>query len=652
MSDEPQTPLLHTMLQEHVLHPLEPLTAEELQRAVAILRAEQHISELVHFVSVNLHEPSKDVVLNFRPGDPIAREAFMVLLDSSTGATYEAIVSITSNRVRSWQHRPGVQPSIMPDELARCETLLKAHPDFQAALRKRGITDMDLVMVDTWSVGNYGAPEEQTRRLLRSLAYVRTAVEDNAYAHPIEGVISYVDLNKQEVIRIEDHGIVPIPQEAGNYIPEAVGQMRTDLKPLEIVQPEGPGFSVQGHEISWQKWRIRIGFNTREGLVLHMVSYEDQGRLRPILYRASLAEMVVPYGDPGVSHYRKNAFDVGEYGVGVLANALQLGCDCLGYIHYFDALMTDSQGNVLRLPNAICLHEEDNGILWKHYDWRSERAEVRRSRRLVISFIATIDNYEYGFFWYFYQDGAIQFEAKLTGIMSTGAVAPGETPRYGQLVAPQLTAPIHQHIFCLRLDTMIDGLQNSIYEVHTESEPLGPDNPYGNAFYAKATLLKRESEAQQVIDPLSARYWKVVNPGSLNRLGEPVGYKLMPGDNTLPFALPESSIMQRAGFSRKHLWVTPYHPAERYPAGDYPNQHPGGDGLPAWTQADRSIENTDLVIWYVMSSHHVPRPEDWPVMPVSCIGFMLKPVGFFERNPALDVPSLHSHDAHNCQHDA
>jgi primary-amine oxidase len=651
MSDEHHTHDAHS-LSLSGLHPLEPLTAEEIKHAVDIIRTERDVSEHVRFVSVNLNEPPKEVVLNFQAGDTIVREAFIVLLDSSAGATYEAIVSITGNRVTSWQHIPGVQPSIMPDELAECETLLKSHPDFQEALRKRGITDMELVMVDTWSAGNYGNQEEQTRRLLRSLAYMRSAPDDNAYAHPIEGVIGYVDLNKQEVIRVEDHGIIPVPQEAGNYIPEEVGQMRTDLKSLEITQPEGPSFSVNGHEISWQKWHFRIGFNTREGLVLYTVGYEDQDHIRPLLYRASLAEMVVPYGDPGVSHYRKNAFDVGEYGVGILANALELGCDCLGYIHYFNALMTDSHGNVVTLPNTICMHEEDYGILWKHYDWRTDRAEVRRSRRLVISFIATIDNYEYGFFWYFYQDGTIQFEAKLTGIMSTGAVAPGETPRYSQLVAPQLAAPLHQHIFCLRLDTMIDGLQNSVYEVHTEAEPLGPNNPYGNAFYAKATLLKQESEAQQIVDPLSARYWKVVNSNSLNRLGEPVGYKLMPGDNTLPFAHPESSIMKRAGFTRKHLWVTPYHSEERYPAGDYPNQHPGGDGLPAWTQANRSIENTDLVVWYVMNSHHVPRPEDWPVMPVAYIGFTLKPVGFFERNPSLDVPLLHSHHEGACEHEA
>src|SRR5947209_1755430 len=632
-----------------VLHPLEPLTGEEIASAVNIVRNERGLSEKVRFGTVTLHEPAKEVVLNFKPGNPITREAFMVLLDNSNGAVYEATVSITEGKVTSWRHVPGVQPSIMPDEFFECEQMLKSNPEFQAALRKRGITNMDLVMVDPWSAGNYGTEEERTRRLTRALSWVRSDPNDNGYAHPIEGVLALVDLNKMEVVRIDDHGVVPLPPRDGNYTSEAIGQMRTDLKPLEIHQQEGPSFTVQGHEVSWQKWRFRLGFTPREGVVLYTISYEDQGRQRPIIYRASLAEMVIPYGDPNPAHYRQNAFDVGEYGVGMLANALELGCDCLGEIRYFDAFMTDSRGNVVKLTNAICLLEEDYGMRWKDIDWRTNQTEVRRSRRLVVSFIATVGNYEYGYFWYFYQDGTIQVEVKLTGIMNTGAVPPGVTPKYGRLVAPQLNAPIHQHFFNYRLDMMVYGLNNSVYEVHTEAVPLGPENPHGNAFFARSTLLGTESEAQQVIDPLAARVWKVVNPSMHNSLGEPVAYKLIPGENVLPFAHPDSSVMKRATFARKHLWVTPYSPEERYPAGDYPNQHAGGAGLPAWTQANRPVENTDVVLWYTMGAHHVPRPEDWPVMPVSYIGFTLKPDGFFDRSPALDVPSAPKHDGH-CEH--
>ncbi|HLG60714.1 MAG TPA: primary-amine oxidase [Ktedonosporobacter sp.] len=627
-----------------ILHPLDPLLAEEITDAVDIIRTERNLGEHVRFVSVALHEPPKNVVLSFKKGDPITREAFMILLDNSDGSAYEAVVSLTEGKVTSWHHIPGVQPPIMLDEFFECERVVKAHPDFQAALRKRGITDFDLVMVDPWSAGNYGTEEENTRRLSRALSWVRSDPADNGYARPIEGVLALVDLNKMEVIRIEDTGIVPLPPEAGNYTAEAVKQLRTDLKELAINQPDGPSFSIEGNEVYWQKWRFRVGFTPREGLVLHTVTYEDQGRERPVLYRASLAEMVVPYGDPTINHYRKNAFDVGEYGVGMLANSLELGCDCLGHIHYFDAAMTDSRGNAVKMPKVVCLHEEDFGILWKHIDWRNNQTEVRRSRRLVISFIATVGNYEYGFFWYFYQDGNIQFEIKLTGIMNTGAFPSGEKPEYGQLVAPQLNAPIHQHFFSVRLDAMVDGLNNSVYEVNTEAVPMGPENPHGNAFRAIATLLTTESEAQRIINPLSARYWKVVNPAVKNHVGEPVAYKLMPGENVLPFAHPESSVMKRATFTTRHLWVTPYSREENYPAGTYPNQHPGGAGLPEWTKANRSIENTDVVLWYTIGAHHIPRPEDWPVMPVGYIGFMLKPVGFFDRNPGLDVPPpAHGH---------
>ncbi|MCA1670012.1 MAG: tyramine oxidase, partial [Thermomicrobia bacterium] len=358
-----------------------------------------------------------------------------------------------------------------------------------------------------------------------------------------------------------------------------------------------------------------------------------------------LSEMVVPYGDPHPSHNRKNAFDVGEYGIGLLANALALGCDCLGEIHYFDAFLNDSRGEIVRYPNVVCMHEEDTGILWKHYDWRTNQTEVRRARRLVVSFIATVGNYEYGFYWYFSQDGAIEYEIKLTGVINTGALPPGETRKYGTMVAPQLYAPNHQHFFNVRLDMMVDGPTNSVYEVHTVAEPPGPENPYGNAFYAESTLLKTEHEAQQSVDPLNARYWKIVNPSVRNRLGQPVAYKLAPGENPRSFVQPDSFVRQRAGFMGNHLWVTPYDPAEQYAAGDYPNQHQGGAGLPAYTAQDRPITETDLVVWYTMGHHHLPRPEDWPVMPVSRIGFMLKPLGFFDCNPALDVPPEMAHGA-------
>lgn len=629
---------------DQVKHPLEPLTIAEVQTAVRIVRTEKSLGNQVRFPCVTLHEPPKLAVLNFQAGNLIEREAFLVLLDNSTGITYEAIVSLTQAKITAWQLVADVQPNIMADELAECEIAVKAYPEFRSILEKRGITDLDLVVVDPWAIGNFGFEDEKGIRLSRCLCYLRQTLDGNFYARPIAGVVPVVDLNKMEVLRIEDTSIVPVPPEAGEYAARFMPTLRQDLKPLQITQPEGPSFEVDGHLIRWQKWQFRIGFTPREGLVLYTIGYEDQGNLRSILYRASMAEMVVPYGDPRPQHFRKNAFDLGEFGIGMLANSLRLGCDCLGEIRYFDAVLTNSRGEVAVIENAICMHEEDYGILWKHTDWRLEDVEVRRSRRLVVSFIATVDNYEYGFFWYFYQDGTIQYEVKLTGILLCAALA--DCPKYGTLVAPELNALNHQHFFCMRLDFDLEGTANSVYEINTEAEPMGPENPYGNAFYAQSTLLKTEQEAQRIIDPLKGRYWKITNPNVQNRLGQPVGFKIIAGDNVLPFAHPESPILQRAGFMTKHLWVTPYEPTERYAAGDYPNQHQGGEGLPKWTRANRSIENTDIVVWYNFGHHHIPRLEDFPVMPVAYTGFMLKPVGFFDGNPALDVPS--SVEAHKC----
>jgi primary-amine oxidase len=628
-------------------HPLDPLTADEIARAWEILCAQAAVGPRPRVVSIALREPAKETVRGHRPGDAVERAAFAVLMDCEAGKTYEAMVSLTDKKVVSWEHIPGAQPSIVFDEFVEGEAAVRADPRWQDAMRKRGVTDFSLAMIDPWSAGNFGFEGEEGRRLVRALTWVRRSPHDNGYARPVANLLTVVDLHDMKVVRVEDDGVVPLPPEDANYTAEVAGS-RTDVKPLEIRQPEGPSFALDGHELAWQKWRMRLGFTPREGLVLHTVTYEDQGRARPVLYRASVVDMVVPYGDPRPTYFHRNAFDVGEYGIGYLANSLELGCDCLGEIRYLDAVVNDSQGAPVTLANAICLHEEDAGILWKHLDWRTGDTEVRRSRRLVVSFIATVGNYEYGFYWYFYQDGTIQLEVKLTGIISNGAVMPGERPRWGELVAPQVYGPIHQHFFNVRLDMSVDGLHNSVYEVNTVADPPGPTNPHGNAFHTEATLLGRESEAQRIIDPLAGRFWKIVNPSVRNRLGEPVAYKLMPGENVLPFARPDASVIRRAAFMTRHLWVTRYDPRERYAAGDYPNQHPGGAGLPSYVQDDAPLENADVVVWYTFGAHHVVRPEDWPVMPVATIGFMLKPSGFFDRNPALDVPRPARHGA--CGH--
>jgi primary-amine oxidase len=621
-----------------IKHPLEPLTAQEVALAVTLLKDAGKVTPTTRFVSVSLKEPAKELVHAAK--SDLKREAFAVLFDNATNSCYETALSLTDRKLLSWKHIPGVQPTMTSDEQVECEQAVLASPEFKAALKKQyGIDDTSLVMVDIWSAGNYGSEEDRTRRLARPLCFLRVDPTDNGYAKPIEGLRPVVDLNTMKVIRVEEYGHWPLPPQQANYAADRVTKTRTDIKPLDISQPEGPSFEVDGNCVRWQKWSFVIGFNAREGLTLNNLCYQDNGKKRSILYRASLSEMVVPYGDPAPQQARKNAFDAGEYGLGYCANSLELGCDCLGVIKYFDGHLCTSRGDPLTIKNAVCMHDEDFGILWKHTDRRlADKPEVRRSRRLVISSIATVENYEYGFFWYLYQDGNIQFEIKLTGILSLGALNPGEKSPYGALIAPQLYAPNHQHFFNVRLDMDLDGPANSVYQVDVVPGERSDQNPFGNAFLVRPTLLETEQQAQATLNLETARTWKIVNPNVLNAVGEPVGYKFFPGDNCFPFASKHAWWRKRAGFVDHHVWVTPFNENERHAAGNYPNQSQGGDGLPKWTAENRSIANTDVVFWYTFGHTHIPRPEDYPVMPTAYIGFMLKPNGFFSENPANDVP--------------
>ncbi len=620
-------------------HPLEPLSADEVQQVVGLLKSLGKVTPTTRFVSVSLKEPQKELVHSFSGRQAVPREAFVVLFDNAKNAAYEAVLSLSAEDLLSWREFPGAQPTMTIDEQIECEQAVLASEEFKAALKRQyGIDDTRLVMVDIWSAGNYGSEEDRTMRLARPLCFVRTDPTDNGYVRPIEGLRPVVDLNTMRVLRVEEFGNWPLPPGECNYAAHRMNGFRRDIKPLEIVQPDGPSFEVEGNRVRWQNWSFVIGFNAREGLTLHDLRYQDGDRQRPILYRASLTEMVVPYGDPGETQRRKNAFDVGEYGMGMCANSLELGCDCLGLIRYFDANLVTSRGESMLLKNAVCMHEEDFGILWKHTDRRLKTPEVRRSRRLVVSSVSTVENYEYGFFWYLYQDGNIQLEVKLTGILSLGAMQPGEKPVYGNLVAPQLYAPNHQHFFNVRLDFDLDGVANSVQQVDVVPDAITAANPYENAFQAKAVTLKSEKQARAQVKTESARSWKIINSKVTNSVGEPVGYKFVPGDNSFPMASENAWWRKRAGFVNYHVWVTPYRENEKYGAGDFPNQSSGGDGLIRWTEEDRPIESTDVVFWYTFGHTHIPRPEDYPVMPTAYIGFLLKPQGFFSRNPATDVP--------------
>jgi len=648
------------------LHPLEPLTGDEFIAATEILRRETGFGAAARMVFISLKEPAKDVIRGYQPGDIVPREAELVFRNIEDKTTRVAVVSITDDALLSHEVKEGVQAQVTGEEFEQIEALCKANPEWQAAMKLRGIEDFDLCMIDPWPA-SYQGPEDHPSlgRIARPLTWVKDKPGVHGYARPVDGVVCTVNLDTGES-KCEDHGIVPIPPMSGNYVPELmngdannvtrVWDQRKDVKPIEITQPEGPSFTLDGHHVRWQKWDLRIGFTMREGIVLHRIGYEDgdpaDPTLRPIFHRISLAEMFIPYADPSPTQNFKNVFDMGELGVGWLANPLELGCDCLGDITYIDGVCHDQDGQPVVIPNAICMHEEDYGVGWKHTDFRNGEVEVRRLRRLVISMIATVGNYEYGFFWHLYTDGTIEFEAKLSGILSTAAYDPADgLPEFGAALAPGLYGAHHQHFFNVRIDPEIDGPVNRVVEVDSVALPMDdPKNPYGNGWKTVGTVLDTEQAGERIVDPYTARFWKIESSEKKNLLGNPTAYKIEPGATAFPLQNLEGNFAKRGAFNQKTLWVTPYDEAERYPAGDFPYQHPGGQGIPEWTAQNRNTEDTDVVLWYTFCAHHVVRPEDWPVMPVHHIGFKLKPVGFFDGNPSLDMPRSTSGHTGHCAH--
>ena len=522
----------------------------------------------------------------FTPGGEIARRARVVVTDRATRRTYEAQVDLSAGEVTAWRELEGVLPPILDQDFARAAEAALADPRFVAALRRRGIEDLSHVQVDPLSAGHF--PQNPPgRRIVWATPYLKPHPQANAYSSPIENLRASVDLDSGEVVDVIDRDpIVPISTADGDYeTEEAVGGWRDDLAPLDIVQPDGPGFTLDGHVLRWQDWSLHVALHPVDGLVLSDVRFRDGSELRQILYRAG------PQRDGRPVRRRARRL--------LLAHVLRRR-------RVRDGAPRQLPGARVRLPRRDPLPRRRAGRRRRRAADDPERrsastrrtpassgstrrcrgaAHVRRSRRLVVSFFATVGNYDYGFYWSLYQDGTIELEAKLTGIVLTRGVTPDQELASATRLAPDLAAPHHQHLFNVRLDMAVDGFRNTVHEVDLVAAQEGPENEHRQAMVTRVTPIRRESEGRRHIDPAAARTWHVVAPGRRNHVGEPTGYKLVPFNGPTMLASPDSSVGRRAGFAHANLWVTRYHPDELHAAGDHPNQHPGGAGLPEWIGA-------------------------------------------------------------------
>lgn len=636
-----------------MVHPFDPLTAEEIRRAVGIVKKAYG---QVLFHAVSLHEPRKaqmTIWLEKPSSSSLPARVADVTALGPDGKVYDGLVDLANGVIIDWKHMPGVQPIITLEELVEVEQICRADPKVIEQCKISGVDDMAKVYCDGWTIG-YDERFGSDVRLQQALMYYRPHVDDCQYQYPLD-FCPVVNILNRSVVAIDIPSIrrpLKFPAPPINYHPEAIKQTATgyrqDLKPLHITQPQGVSFRLEGRYIEWQNWRFHIGFNYREGIVLHDIQFKEKGVWRSIFYRLSLVEMVVPYGNPEHPHHRKHAFDLGEYGAGYMTNSLSLGCDCKGAIQYLDAEFPTRDGTIRTIKNAICIHEEDSGILFKHTDFRDDSVIVTRARKLVIQQIFTAANYEYACQWIFHQDGTIQPEIKLTGILNTYIMETNEdTKGWGTQVFPGVNAHNHQHLFCLRVNPCIDGPNNTVFEsdVVASPDPVGsPDNMYGNAFRPERKKLAANG-AYSDYDSSKGRTWDMCNTSKIHPYsGKPASYKLV--SREVPGLLPKegSLVWKRAAFARHAVIVTKYQDDQLWPAGRHVPQTSGEPsmGLPEWEAAaaatgNTSVDNTDIVLWHTFGVTHIPAPEDFPIMPVEPITLLLRPRNFFLSNPVMDV---------------
>ncbi|KAL4924796.1 copper amine oxidase [Aspergillus undulatus] len=636
------------------LHPFDPVTPGEINLTTKILQA-SFPDVTLRYKKIDMQEPIKAEVVPYieaeRLGKPLPRKPARLLQAlfhrMDTGAFFKALLNADTKSIVYAKELPrGIQGPVDSDELIAIEQLCLSHPAVQAEIAKLQLPAGVTVCNDPWIYGCDDANE--SRRLFQCYMYIvgTDHPQNNHYSVPCKFSPVFDGLT-HELVRMDylpstsDTSTTPTqpwkPVETIQYAHDLLTEsLRADLKPLIVQQPEGPSFTVNGNQVSWQKWRFHVGFNSREGMVIHNLTYDN----RSVFYRLSMSEMTVPYGDPRAPFHRKQAFDVGDVGFGITANQLTLGCDCLGHIKYFSGYRCDSKGVPVHLENVICLHEQDAGLQHKHTNYRTGAATAVRNRQLVVQMICTVSNYEYIFAWILDQAGNVELEVRATGILSTVPFdneVPGTTAPWGTNVGPGVMAPFHQHMFSLRIDPAIDGYKNTV--IYQDSVPLPEDknNPYLVGYTAKETTIRTSSSAET--DVSKGRVFKIRNDSNINPITyKPVSYKLMAAPSQMLLASPRSFGTKRAVFATKPIWVTKYRDDELFAGGEFTNQSKKSEGVEGWVAREENVEDEDLVLWHTFGLTHNPRIEDFPVMPVEKVSVMLKPDGFFTKNPALDVP--------------
>jgi primary-amine oxidase len=624
-----------------VHHPLDGLTTEEYWSVHDLLRNSGHWTEKTLVASLLLHEPDKSKVLTWKEGNPIAREADVIL--EAAGKTIEARVDLAAHKLEFWKEIPGVQAPITQTELDTMSDIVKRDPRVIAALQSRGITNLSSIRCEPIPLTFKVFPEQAGHRI----GYGDCMDSHGAYhawGRAIEGLYIVADMTDEKVLKVVDRGPLPMPKGDIDF-EEADATPREGTQPILVTQPLGPGYKIANGEVAWQNWRFRFRLDPRVGPVVNLVRYQDGDKLRSVMYEGSLSEMFVPYMDPDAGWNSRAFLDAGEFLLGGLIKPVGPD-DCPAHAQYFAGIAPSDQGTPVLRPQLACLFEHaTDGPAWRHLE--NGIISGRPARELVLRTAAVAGNYDYLLDWIFQQDGTIRVAVGATGIVETKAVketvaahAMGDSPsraEHGTLVAANLLAVNHDHYFSYRLDMDVDGTNNSFMIDRLVPEQLSGEDRK-SIWAAQSSIAKTEKDAILDIDLRHPGMWHFMNTEHHGALGYPSGYEIMPGPTAVSFVSPDDPAQKAGAFSEHQMWVTPYHPEELYAAGVYVTREKEFDGLSVWTQANRAIENTDIVGWYTLGFHHVVRLEDWPVMPVLWHDFLIRPSNFFDKSPVLTLP--------------
>jgi len=623
-------------------HPLDGLSGEEITTAVKLLRDSGRAGLEARFPSITLIEPTKAEVEDGIADSAPPRRVLVVV--RSGRVVHEAKVNLSQRRVESWTARPGVQPNILAGEWEAARQLVRADPRWQAGMRARGYKSFEGIFCDALSVGYFGEGADSGRRLVKTPCYDARNT-NNVYARPIEGLVALVDLDALEVIEVADTGPVTITASPASLGEGAQASLRRPLRPVVMSSPAGANYRIDGGAVSWDNWTFQLRFERRVGPVLSLVSYNDHGRPRSVLYQGHLSEMFVPYMDPDPGWSYRSYMDVGEYGFGSLATELVEGVDCPAGATFISPTLPGDDGQAYVAKNAMCAFERNTGTpLWRRSEVVTGSYEGRPAVEFVLRTIPAVGNYDYIYDWVFTQSGEIRVEVGATGVAAAKGVstqrvdAAGADTAHGALVAPNLVATYHDHFLSFRFDLDVDGARNSFVRERLIETETPEGNPRRSIWTRQPIAGGKEAALESGHAP---EIWRVSNPDVTTELGYNPSYEIVADHSAVSLLKADDWPQRRAAFSAHALWVTAFDADQRYAAGFYPNQSRGGEGLPEYVNGETTV-STDVVLWYTMGFHHVTRPEDWPVLPTLTHSVTLRPHGFFTENPAMDVPSKFS----------